>query len=229
MEHASNVLFSIGPLEVTSTVTTMWAIIAVLTLLSWLATRNLKEVPGPLQNAAELAVGYLRNYYEGNLGKEHGRKYFSVFATFFIFIIVCNYSGILPGAGHLKGFAVPTASLSVTAGLGVIAFFTTHVIGVKERGLGKYLASFASIKPIFLVVLMLPLNLLEQLIRPASLALRLYGNLYGEEMVTETLYEIFPIGVPLIMNVLSLLFCMLQAMVFTMLLSIYVSEAVEEE
>jgi len=76
---------------------------------------------------------------------------------------------------------------------------------------------------------MLPLNLLEQLIRPASLALRLYGNLYGEEMVTETLYEIFPIGVPLIMNVLSLLFCMLQAMVFTMLLSIYVSEAVEEE
>jgi F-type H+-transporting ATPase subunit a len=152
-----------------------------------------------------------------------------VFATFFVFIIVCNYSGILPGAGHLKGFAVPTANLSVTAGLGVIAFFTTHVIGVKERGLGKYLASFASIKPIFLVVLMLPLNLLEQFIRPASLALRLYGNMYGEEMVTETLYDIFPIGVPLIMNVLSLLFCMLQAMVFTMLLSIYVSEAVEEE
>ena len=76
---------------------------------------------------------------------------------------------------------------------------------------------------------MLPLNLLEQFIRPASLALRLYGNMYGEEMVTEQLYEIFPIGVPLIMNVLSLLFCMLQAQVFTMLLSIYVSEAVEEE
>ncbi len=226
-EHASNVLFSIGPLEVTSTVTTMWVIIAVLTLLSWLATRRLKDVPGPLQNAAEVAVGYLRNYYEENLGKEHGRKYFSVFATFFIFIIVCNYSGILPGAGHLRGFAVPTACLSVTAGLGVIAFFTTHVIGIRERGLKRYLASFA--KPLILVVLMLPLNILEQFIRPASLALRLYGNMYGEEMVTEKLYEIFPIGVPLIMNVLSLLFCMLQAMVFTMLLSIYVQEAVEEE
>ena len=227
MEHAANVLFSIGPLEVTSTVTTMWAIMAILTLLSWLATRNLQEVPGPLQNAAEISVSFLRKYYTENLGKKHAEKYFPVFATFFVFIIICNYSGILPGAGHLTGFAVPTACLSVTAGLGVIAFFTTHVIGIREKGLGHYLASFC--KPLILVVLMLPLNLLEQFIRPASLALRLYGNMYGEEMVTEQLYKIFPIGVPLIMNVLSLLFCMLQAQVFTMLLSIYVSEAVEEE
>ena len=227
MEEASNVLFSIGPLEVTSTVTTMWAIIAALTLLSWLATRNLKEVPGPLQNAAEIAVGTLRKYYTGNLGKKVADKYFPVFATFFIFIIVCNYSGILPGAGHLTGFAVPTACLSVTVGLGVIAFFTTHVIGIREKGLKHYLASFC--KPMVLVVLMLPLNLVEQIIRPASLALRLYGNMFGEETVTENLYEIFPIGLPLIMNILSLLFCLLQAVVFTMLLSIYVSEAVEEE
>lgn len=227
MEHATNVLFSIGPLEVTGTVTTMWVIMAILTLVSWFATRNLKEVPGPLQNAAEISVGFLRKYYAENLGKKNADKYFPVFATFFIFIIICNYSGILPGAGHISGFAVPTACLSVTAGLGVIAFFTTHVIGIREKGLGHYLASFA--KPLILVVLMLPLNLLEQFIRPASLALRLYGNMYGEEMVTETLYDIFPIGLPIVMNVLSLLFCMLQAQVFTMLLSIYVSEAVEEE
>ncbi len=229
MEEAANVLFRIGPLEVTSTVTTMWAIIAVLGLISFLATRNLKEIPGPLQTGAEMAVGALRNFFEGTLGKEHTRKYLPIMGTFFVFIIVCNYSGILPGAGHLKGFAVPTACLSVTAGLGVVAFFTTHVIGVKERGLGPYLHSFANVKPVILVVLMLPLNLIEQVIRPVSLALRLYGNLYGEETVTEQLYEIFPIGAPLIMQVLSLLFCLLQAIVFTMLLSIYISEGLEEE
>ncbi len=227
MEEATNVLFRIGPLEVTSTVTAMWAIIAVLALVSFLATRNLKEVPGPLQTGAEMAVGALRNFFEGTLGKEHTRKYFPILGTFFVFIIVCNYSGLLPGAGHLKGFAVPTACLSVTAGLGVIAFFTTHVIGIRERGLGHYLASFA--KPLILVVLMLPLNLIEQFIRPMSLALRLYGNMYGEETVTEQLYEIFPIGAPLIMQVLSLIFCLLQAIVFTMLLSIYISEALEAE
>ena len=227
MEEATNVLFSIGPLEVTSTVTTMWAIVALLALVSFLATRNLREEPGVLQTAAEMAVGALRNFFEGTLGREHTRKYFPILGTFFVFIIVCNYSGLLPGAGHLSGFAVPTACLSVTAGLGVIAFFTTHVIGIRERGLGRYLASFA--KPLILVVLMLPLNLLEQFIRPMSLALRLYGNMYGEENVTEQLYGIFPVLAPLIMQVLSLIFCLLQAVVFTMLLSIYISEALEEE
>lgn len=225
--HESNVLFSIGPLQVTSTVVSMWAIVLALGLISFLATRRLKEVPGPLQNLAEMAVEKLQSFFADSLGQKHMRKYFPVFATFFIFIIICNYSGLLPGVGHVKGMAQPTANLSVTAGLGICAFFTTHIIGIRERGLKHYAASFA--KPLYLCILILPLNLIEQVIRPMSLALRLYGNMYGEETVTEQLYEIFPIGAPLIMQALSLLFCLLQAIVFTMLLSIYVSEAVEEE
>ena len=223
LEH-SNVLFSIGPVEITGVVATMWAVIAVLALASWLATRRLKDVPCPLQNLAELAVGKLQGYYEDILGKELTRKYFPVFATFFIFIIVSNYSGILPGAGHLPAFAVPTACLSVTAGLAVVAFFTTHTVGIRERGAGNYFKSF--LKPF---ALLLPLTLLEQFVRPFSLAMRLYGNLYGEEMVTGNLYNIFPILMPLVMNVLSLLFCFLQAMIFTMLLGLYTAEAAEAE
>ena len=92
MEEVNDVLFSIGPLEVTGRVTTMWAIIAVLTLLSWLATRNMKEVPGRLQNAAELAVAKLLDYFDGTLGKKLCRKYFPIFATFFIFIIVRKHN-----------------------------------------------------------------------------------------------------------------------------------------
>jgi len=222
MEEASDVLFSIGPLEITGTVTTMWAIIAVIALFCFLATRKLTEVPGTAQNLAEMAVEKLQSYFASNLGYHHMRKYFPIFATFFIFIIVSNYSGILPGAGHLSAFKVPTACLSVTAGLGIIAALTTHTIGVKEKGFGKYLMSF--LKP---TLIMLPLNLIEQVVRPFSLALRLYGNMFGEEMVTEKLYEIFAIAAPLIMQVMSLIFCFIQAMVFTMLLSIYTSEAVE--
>lgn len=224
MEHTANALFHIGPLEITGTVVTTWVIIVVLTVFSAIATRNLKDVPGPIQAAAELAVSKLRDYFGKILGKKHSEKYFPIFATFFIFIIVCNYSGLLPGMGHLTGMAVPTACLSVTAALGIIAFFTTHTIGVKELGAKHYFASFA--KPF---ALLLPLNLIEQFVRPFSLSLRLYGNLYGEEQVTDKLYEIFPILLPLIMQILSLLFCMIQAMVFTMLLSIYVSEGIEAE
>lgn len=134
MEHSSNVLFSIGPVEITGVVVTMWVIIALLALLSWLATRNMKDVPGTLQNLAEIAVSKLQNYFEGILGPHLGKKYFPILATLFIFIIVSNYAGLLPGAGHIKGFSVPTASLSVTAGLAIIGFFAIHTIGVKERG-----------------------------------------------------------------------------------------------
>ena len=223
----SGVLFSIGPLQVTSTVVSMWAIILVLSLVSFLATRRLRDVPGPLQSLAEIAVEKLQSFFADSLGQKNMRKYFPVFATFFIFIIISNYSGLLPGVGHVKGMALPTANLSVTAGLGVCAFFTIHIIGIRERGWKHYAASFA--QPLYLCFLILPLNLIEQVVRPVSLALRLFGNMYGEETVTEQLYEIFPIGAPLIMQVLSLLFCLLQAVVFTMLLSIYVSEAAEEE
>ena len=201
----------------------MWVIIALIGVFCYLATRNLKDVPGPLQNAAELAIEKLQDYFKGTLGEKHMRKYLTIFSTFFIFIIVSNYSGLLPGMGHFKGMAVPTSSFSVTAGLGIVAFFTTHIIGSRELGFGNYMKSFT--KP---VALLLPLMILEQFVRPFSLALRLYGNLFGEELVTENLYEIFPIGLPLIMNVLSLIFCLIQAMVFTMLLSIYVAEAIEE-
>lgn len=225
MEEASGVLFNIGPLAVTGRVTTMWAIILVLTLFSAFATRRLKTVPGKLQNVAEMAVCKLRDYFNGCLGEELTEKYFTVFATFFIFIIVSNYSSLLPGMGHLTGASVPTAGLSVTAGLAICGFFTNHIIGAKERGTGKYLLGMLTSMslPLFF------LAIIEQVVRPFSLALRLYGNLYGEEMVSENLYHVFPIAMPLIMQVLSLLFGLIQAMVFTMLLSIYTREAVEEE
>ncbi|MBR4474015.1 MAG: F0F1 ATP synthase subunit A [Oscillospiraceae bacterium] len=225
MEEASNVLFSIGPLEVSGSVVTMWFMMLVVTLLSILATRNMKDVPGKLQNVAEMAVGGLRNYFTGTLGKELCEKYFPVFATFFIFIIVSNYSGLLPGAGHFRVFHVPTANLSVTVGLAVIAFFTTHIIGIREKGFKKYFIGMLTSMTIPLFFL----AIIEQVVRPFSLALRLYGNLYGEEAVTENLYSIFPVVVPLVMQILSILFCLIQVLVFTMLLSIYVREAAEKE
>ena len=222
MEDTANVLFSIGPLEVTKAVVSLWVIIAVIGIISFIATRRLKDVPGPIQNAAEMAVTKLQDYFTGSMGAENGRRYFPIMATFFVFIVVSNYSGLLPGAGKL--FTVPTANLSTTAGLAIIAFFTTHIVGVKRRGFLGYLKTFLT--PF---ALMLPLTLVEQIVRPFSLALRLYGNLFGEEMVTEQLGELFPLVLPLIMQVLSLLFCLIQAIVFTMLLSVYIEEAVTEE
>ena len=209
-------------LKPTPTVVTMWVIMAVLVLFSILATRKMKDKPGVLQNIAEMAVSKLFGFIEGVLGTERTKKYFPVFATFFILIVVCNYSGLLPGAGEL--FTVPTSMLAVTAALAIIGFFTIHTTGIRTKSLKGYLLSF--LKP---VALLLPITLLEQFIRPMSLALRLYGNIYGEEKVTETFYGLVPILLPIVMNVLSLLFCLIQAMIFTMLLAVFVAEATETE
>ncbi|MBO5332628.1 MAG: F0F1 ATP synthase subunit A [Clostridia bacterium] len=222
MGEKSEVIINLfGILDVTGEVVTMWIMLFVVTLISLIVKKNLKERPGKFQNIIETGVEYLDNFFTDILGKKKARKYFTFLASLFIFIIFSNYSGMFPGVGLTDYVKAPTASLSVTAALGVMTFFFLQISGIKHNA-KHYFKHFVS--PIFI---MLPLLLLDEIIKPASLALRLYGNIFGEEMVTEELYHILPIGAPVIMMVLSLLFCALQAIVFTMLVSIYLDEVTE--
>lgn len=220
MGEASEVVIPLfGILDVTGEVITMWVILAVLTLVSLLVTRNLKERPGKFQNLLETGVEYLDNFFTGILGKEHCRKYFYFLASMFTFIIICNYSGLIPGMGMTDWFKAPTSSLSVTLGLGVCSFFFLQTAAA-SKGVKHFFKRFLSEA--------LPLLVLDEFIKPASLALRLFGNILGEESVTEQLYNILPIGAPMVMMVLSCLFCAIQAVVFTMLVAIYLQEAIED-
>lgn len=222
MGEASQVIIPLfGILDVTGEVIAMWVILAVVAILSLLVTRNLKERPRGLQNMLETGVEYLDNFFTGIIGKEHTRKYFFFLASMFVFIIISNYTGLIPGVGLTDYFKAPTSSLSVTLGLGVCSFVFLQVAGLKN-GVKRYFKRFVS--PIFV---MLPLLVLDEFIKPASLALRLFGNVFGEETVTHELYGLIPIGVPVIMMVLSLLFCAIQAVVFTMLVAIYLEETLE--
>ena len=222
MGEKSEVLFKIfGFLDVTGEVVTMWIILAVITVLSLVVKKNLKERPGKFQNIIETGVEYLDNFFSDTLGKKKARKYFTFLSSLFIFIIFSNYSGLIPGVGLTEYVKAPTASLSVTLGLGIVTFVFLQISGIKHNTM-HYFKRFVS--PMFF---MLPLMLLDEIIKPASLALRLYGNIFGEETVTEELYHILPIGAPVVMMVLSLLFCALQAIVFTMLVSIYLDEVTE--
>ena len=206
----------------TQTVYSMWIIMAVIVIFSYICTRRIKEVPGPMQNIAEMAVTGLLGLFGGVLGEKKTREYFPMLATFFILIIVCNYCGLLPGAGHV--FTVPTSVLAVTVGLSVVAFFMIQTAGIKKHGAFGYFLTF--LKPVWVLF---PIMILEQLVRPVSMAFRLYGNIYGEELATETLFGLFPVALPIVMNILSLLFCFIQAMVFTMLLAVFINEATEDE
>ena len=225
MGEASEVVIPLfGFLDVTGEVIMEWVIIAVLALLSIYVGKHLQERPGKLQNVLETGVEYLDNFFRATLGHTRTRKYFYFLGSLFIFIIFANYSGLIPGVGLTKYLKAPTSSLSVTAGLGICTFFFLQASSVGAKGVKGYIKHF--ITPIFV---MLPLLALDEIIKPVSLSLRLYGNIFGEESVLEQFYEILPIGVPLVMMVLSLLFCALQAIVYTTLVSIYLDEATEVE
>lgn len=211
-----------GFLDITGEVITEWCIIAVLAIVSLIATHNLRERPGRLQNVIETGVEYLDNFFSGILGRKNARKYFFFLASLFVFIIASNYSGIIPGVGLTKYLKAPTSALSVTLALGIVTFVFLQAAGFKT-GSKHYFSHF--VKP---VAVMLPLLLLDEFTKPASLALRLYGNIFGEETVTEELYGILPIGIPVVMMALSVLFCAIQAVVFTMLTSIYLEEFIED-
>ena len=224
MGEPSEVLIPLGGiLDVTGEVVAMWVLLALLAVLSVLATRNMKERPGKFQNMVECGIEYLDNFFSGIIGRHLARKYFFFLGSLFIFIIFANYTGLIPGVGLTKYFAAPTSSLSVTLGLGVTTFVFLQIAGLRA-GVKHYFKRFVS--PI---AFMLPLMVLDEFIKPASLALRLFGNVFGEETVTHNLYDLLPIGDPVIMMALSLLFCAIQAVVFTMLTSIYLEEAVEVE
>lgn len=223
MGEASEVLFSVFSLDVTAEVVTMWGIIALLAVICLIATRNMKERPGRFQNMVETGVEYLVNFFSGILGEKKGRRYFPFLASLFVFIIFSNYSGLIPGAGIFRYFKAPTSSLSVTLGLGVVTFCALQFYALR-MGVGHFFKRFVS--P---VAFMLPLLIVDEFIKPASLALRLFGNIFGEETVTEELYNLIPIGAPVLMMALSLLFCAIQAVVFTMLTAIYLDEATELE
>lgn len=223
MNGGSEVIIPLfGFLDITGEVITEWCIIAVLAIVSLIATHNLRERPGRFQNVIETGVEYLDNFFSGILGRKNARKYFFFLASLFVFIIASNYSGIIPGVGLTKYLKAPTSALSVTLALGIVTFVFLQTAGLKA-GPKHYFSHF--VKP---VAVMLPLLLLDEFIKPASLALRLYGNIFGEETVTEELYGILPIGIPVVMMTLSVLFCAIQAVVFTMLTSIYLEEFIED-
>ena len=139
--------------------------------------------------------------------------------TLFLYIIISNYSGLLPLAGELPGFQPPTGTLSCTVGLALVTFLATQYGGFKYHGV-HYLGHF--VKP---VAPLLPLMLLEEVTHPLSLSLRLFGNIYGEETVLHQVSGLIPLGAPIVIMGLSLLFGFIQALVFTMLSAIYIDTA----
>ena len=136
--HHAGPLFSIGPLEVTSEITTMWGVMILILLVSFIGTRNMQRIPSGLQNVLEMGIEMYENFWTDILGKKRTRELMPFLATFFILILCSNYSGLLPLAGTLPGLKPPTSNVSTTAGLAIVVFFLVLYYNLKVQNQEEY-------------------------------------------------------------------------------------------
>jgi F-type H+-transporting ATPase subunit a len=195
-----------------------WFVISLLMVLSVLATKAIKMVPGGLQNFMETVIGGIETMIVDTMG-EDGRPFFPLIASLAIFVLVSNLIGLIPG------FFPPTANINTTAACAIIVFFSTHVVGIKHHGLG-YVKHFLG--PIWwLAPMIFFIEIIGHLSRPVSLTLRLFGNMNGHELVLMVFFALAPFFVPLPMMLMGVLVSFIQAFVFMLLAMIYIQGSLE--
>lgn len=193
-----------------------WIIMAVLVLISILATRNLKVLnPGKGQMMLEMAVSSLHNMVSGMVG-ENGQKYVPYLMTVLVYIGFANIIGLF-------GFKPPTKDLNVTIALAVMSIVLIEAAGIIARGTKGWIKSFA--QP---VAIMTPFNILEIVIKPLSLCMRLFGNVLGAFVIMELIKQVVPVALPVPFSLYFDIFDgLIQAYVFVFLTSLFVKEAIE--
>jgi F-type H+-transporting ATPase subunit a len=200
-------------------VTYTWLTMIILVVVAFLASRSINLVPAGMQNFMETVVTGVEGLIEDTMGEE-GKAYFPLIATFALFILVSNLIALIPG------LYPPTANLNTNAALALTVFVMTHVIGFKKHG-PAYLKHFMG--PIlWLAPLIFIIEIIGHLARPLSLSLRLFGNMYGHEIVLMIFLALVPFLLPVPMMLMGVLIAFIQTFVFTLLAMIYIAGALEE-
>jgi F-type H+-transporting ATPase subunit a len=215
MEVAS--VFHIGPVGFTTPVITTWGIMLLLVALSWATTRHLRQDPGPVQVVLEGLIGAMDRAISDVLPKTSAQV-LPFIGTLWIFVVVANLVGIIPGLHS------PTGVLSTTAALAVLVFFSVHWFGVRSEGLRAYLKHYLAPSPI-----MLPFHLMSEVTRTLALAIRLFGNIMSLEMAALLLLLVAGFLVPVPLLILHVVEALIQAYIFGMLALIYIASAIQTQ
>jgi F-type H+-transporting ATPase subunit a len=205
--------FRIGPIS--ETVLTTWGVMLLLFLASWLSTRRLRMKPGPWQTALEGIVGTIEDAIE-NVLPDHTRSILPLVATFWIFIVVANLIGLVPG---LRG---PTGDLSATAALAVVVFLSVHYFGIRIHGLSGYLRHYLDPNP-----LLLPFHVISEISRTVALAVRLFGNIFSLELAALIVLLVGGLLVPVPLLILHVVEALVQAYIFGMLALVYIAGGIQ--
>ena len=223
-------------ISINKAVIMMWVVVAIVLFLMLKASSARQLVPGQLQNAAEIFVVFIRGIIMDTMGQK-GMRFFPLIATLFLFILFCNIVGLVPGSYTVTSQLIVTSVFSIAVyGLSIVVGFAHH--GVKFLGILVPPGT-----PAWLLPLIIPIELISQLARPISLAVRLFANMTAGHVVLGVLFSmgigllqsesfllkpiaVLPLGFTLFINVLEAGIACIQAYIFTVLSCVYLGDAV---
>jgi len=212
-----DVVFQIGPLQITDSILTIWFITLVLFGLVYWLSKNLKKHPNILQVVAEATIEVVESAIRDVL-PQYDKLLAPFILSLWLFLGLANLIGLIPG------FESPTRDLSITAALAVIVFLSVHWFGLKTQGAKKYLHHYISPSPI-----LLPFHLISEVSRTIALAMRLFGNMISLEMIAMILLLVAGFLMPIPILMLHIIEALVQAYIFGMLALIYIASAIQTQ
>jgi F-type H+-transporting ATPase subunit a len=196
-----------------------WVVMTILIVMGAIGAKSLSLVPTKMQNFFEIIISGMEEFMVDITGEE-GRAYFFIIATVFLYILVCNLIGLVPG------FFPPTANLNTTLSCAIVVVFATHVIGIKHHG-AKYIKHFMG-PMLAMAPLIFIIEIIGHTARLLSLSFRLFGNMVGHEIVLGILFMLAGLFfAPLPIMALGIFVSFIQAFVFFLLSIIYFTGSIE--
>ena len=210
-------VFELGPLQLTSTVITTWVVMVIIGVVSWLTTRRLQTIPDRPQVMVEAIVLIIEESIR-DIAPQHVDKILPFIGSLWIFLILANLIGLIPGMHS------PTRDLSATAAIAFLVFLSVHWYGIRIQGLKNYLLHYLRPSPI-----LLPFNLISEVTRTIALAVRLFGNMMSLEMIALLVLLVAGFLVPVPILMLHIVEALVQAYIFGMLALIYVAGSLQSQ
>ena len=215
MDHAYS--FSLGTLVIHASIISTWGVMLFIISLVWLATRQLQMVPGSIQTVIE-GIFEAMEQAVLEVAPEHGRQIMPFIATLWVFLVVANLVGLIPGLHS------PTADLSVTSALAILVFLSVHWFGIRIQGLKQYLHHYLQPTP-----MLLPFHIVSEFTRTLALAIRLFGNVMSLEMAAMLIVLVAGFLAPIPILMLHIIEALVQAYIFGMLALIYLASAMQSQ
>jgi F-type H+-transporting ATPase subunit a len=201
-----------------------WVAITIILVIAILARSSLNLVPRGVQNVVEVVIEFFLDLAETNIG-HMGRHFFPFIATIGIYILICNFLGLIPGC------EAPTDNLNTNAAMAIPVFFATHIYGIKVHKFGyikHFVGPMRSLAALPLMILMFVIEVIGHIARPLTLSVRLFGNMIAKHKILMILGILAPAIIPTAILALGVLVSVIQAFVFVLLTTLYLAGAVEE-